>query len=102
MTSKEKAPRRSGATKQFGKDWKRLAHSGRYPMRELQKVMQLLIDNITPLPAEYKDHPLKGKWLDCRDCHVRGDWVLIYRINASPTSEEVVFVRTGTHAELFE
>jgi len=77
MTSKEKAPRRSGATKQFGKDWKQLAHSGHYPMRELQKVMQLLIDNIAPLPAEYKDHPLKGNWLDCRDCHVRGDWVLI-------------------------
>ena len=37
-----------------------------------------------------------------RDCHIRGDWLLIYRINATPQGEEIVFVRTGTHAELFE
>lgn len=102
MSSKVRTPRKSGVTKQFGKDWKRLARSGRYPMHELQNVMQLLIDSIAPLPAEFMDHPLKGKWLECRDCHVRGDWVLIYRISATPTGEEIVFVRTGTHAELFE
>ena len=26
----------------------------------------------------------------------------IYRINETPQGEEIVFVRTGTHAELFE
>jgi len=28
--------------------------------------------------------------------------VLIYRISATPEGEEIIFVRTGTHAELFE
>ncbi len=102
MGSSKNAPRRSGATKQFARDWKRLARSGRYPMYELQNVMQLLIDNRAPLPPEYKEHPLKGNWGDCRDCHIRGDWVLIYRIVETPQGEEIVFVRTGTHAELFE
>ncbi len=102
MSSKANAPRRSGVTRQFGKDWKRLARSGRYPMQELQDLMQLLIDNRAPLPAVHKDHPLKGDWKGCRDCHVRGDWVLIYQINETDGEEEVIFVRTGTHAELFE
>ena len=31
------------------------------------------------LPPKYKDHPLSGKWNDCRDCHVRPDLILIYR-----------------------
>lgn len=102
MGSQRSRPRRSGATKQFAKDWKRLARGGRYPMDELQNVMQLLIDNRAPLAPEFKDHPLKGDWTGCRDCHVRGDWVLIYCVNDTPADEEVIFIRTGTHAELFE
>ena len=102
MSSKASAPRRSGRAKQFAKDWKRLERSGRYPMQELKDVMQFLIENLGPLPPEFFDHPLKGEWIDHRDCHIRGDWVLIYRISATPQGEEIVFVRTGTHAELFE
>lgn len=102
MASKASAPRRSGATKQFGKDYKRLERSGRYPMQELKDVMQLLIQSKGPLPPQYLDHPLKGEWKDFRDCHVQGDWVLIYRINETPEGEEIIFVRTGTHSELFE
>ncbi len=71
-------------------------------MAELKKVMQLLIENLAPLPPEYIDHPLKGNWRDFRDCHVRGDWVLIYSITEDDEGEVVTFVRTGTHAELFE
>jgi mRNA interferase YafQ len=102
MSSKGNAPRRSGQVKQFVKDWRRLAGSGRYDMEELKKVMRLLIGNAGPLPAEYHDHPLKGDWRDHRDCHIAGDWVLIYRVNRTQQGEEVIFVRTGTHAELFE
>ena len=102
MTSKVNAPRKSGQTKQFVKDWRRLARSGRYDMEELKKVITLLIENAGPLSAEYRDHPLRGNWQDHRDCHVAGDWVLIYRIDRTAAGEEVIFVRTGSHAELFE
>ena len=71
-------------------------------MKELESVMQLLIANAAPLPPEYRDHPLRGEWKDFRDCHVGGDWVLIYRLNALPQGEEVVFVRTGSHSALFD
>lgn len=84
MTSKANSPRKSGQTKQFAKDWKRLSGSGRYDMEELKRVMQLLIENSGPLPAQLRDHPLKGEWRDSRDCHIGGDWVLIYQIRTGP------------------
>jgi len=72
-------------------------------MKELKEVMELLIENKAPLPAEYNDHPLLGAWKDHRDCHVRGDWLLIYRINKEKDgSETIILVRTGTHADIFE
>ena len=102
MASGRNAPRKSGRTKQFVKDWRRLSASGRYRMQDLEAVMQLLTDNAGPLPPEYHDHPLRGEWKDFRDCHVAGDWVLIYRLNVIPAGEEIIFVRTGTHSDLFE
>jgi mRNA interferase YafQ len=50
-----------------------------------------------PLPASYKDHPLKGDWQGYRDAHIEADWLLIYRLDR----DEVQFVRTGTHADIF-
>ena len=94
---KAKLPRRSDRTKQFEKDWVNLTHSGRYDMRALKSTMQLLTANDEPLPAEYKDHELNGDWADHRECHVGGDFLLIYRAD----DKEVIFVRAGTHSELF-
>jgi mRNA interferase YafQ len=105
MTSKKPAstkrallPRRSDYTKAFVKDWERLSRSGRYDMHRLKEVMLLLIANEAPLPPQWLDHPLKGKWADHRECHVGGDFLLIYQSNA----DMVVFVRSGTHSDLFE
>jgi mRNA interferase YafQ len=91
-------PRRADYAKQFQKDWQRLARSGRYDMRRLKQAMLLLIANEGTLPPEYRDHELTGDWRDHRECHVGGDFLLIYHINAAG---DVIFVRAGTHAELF-
>jgi len=50
-----------------------------------------------PLPAEMKDHALKGSRTHDRECHVLPDLLLIYRI----VEEELRLVRLGSHAELF-
>ena len=71
-------------------------------MQEIRQVMRLLTENLAPLPPEYLDHPLKGQWQDYRDCHIRGDWVLIYRINRADEGEEIIFARKGSHSALFE
>lgn len=95
-------PRMADYTKTFIKDWQRLTHSGRYNMKRLKEVMLLLIANDEPLGAQWLDHELVGDWADHRECHIGGDFLLIYRLEQQGKLEMVVFVRTGTHAELFE
>ncbi len=67
-------------------------------MPRLKELMLLLIANNGPLDAVWKDHELKGQWQDCRDSHVHGDFLLLYRIDSS----KVIFVSAGTHADLFD
>lgn len=86
--------------KKFQKDWDRLNQSGRYDMKALKEVMLLLMANDAPLPAEYKDHPLNGEYSSFRECHIGGDFLLIYYLNEDQNIIE--FARTGTHAELFK
>lgn len=98
--SKKRAalPLSSDYTRQFRKDWKTLNESGRYDMHRLRETMLLLIANIGPLPPEYFDHDLTGQWTGHRECHVGGDFLLIYVIKDG----SIVFTRTGSHADLFE
>ena len=95
-------PRRADYAKQFLKDWKRLPRSGRYDMNRLKAVMLLLIAN-EPVGPEWRDHALKGAWTNYRECHVGGDFLLIYRIDEGDKSEgSIYFIRAGTHADLFK
>lgn len=80
----------------------RLSESGRYDMKCLKEVMLMLIANESPLGPEWLDHPLKGEWVDHRECHIGGDFLLIYQLQGSGTNEILSFVRAGTHADLFE
>ncbi len=49
------------------------------------------------LPAEYRDHALRGDWAGFRDLHIEPDWLLLYRV----AGDEVQLARTGTHSDLF-
>jgi mRNA interferase YafQ len=71
-------------------------------MKRLKEAMLILISNENPFGPEWLDHPLKGEWADHRECHIGGDFLLIYQLHGSGSSEMVIFVRAGTHAELFE
>jgi len=95
-------PRASDYAKEFLKDWQRLLHSGRYDMNRLKEAMALLVANDGPLPPEWQDHPLTGDWQGRRECHIGGDFLLIYKLNDEGKSGQVVFVRSGTHAALFD
>ncbi len=97
-----KLPRDVVHSKGFTSDWDRLTVSGRYDMNLLKKAMLLLVAADAPLPAEYKDHPLKGEWDGFRECHIGGDFLLIYKITVRGRYETIGFARTGTHSELFD
>ena len=91
-------PRACDYTEPFLKDWDRLSRSGRYDLKRLKEAMLLLVANDAPLGPEWLDHPRKGDWADHRDCHIGGDFLLIYRLDG----DVIIFVRAGTHSELFE
>lgn len=63
---------------------------------EFAELLRLLATG-TALPPHYRDHPLKGRWRNARDCHLRGDVVLIYE----RTETSIRLVRIGSHSELF-
>lgn len=65
-------------------------------MAKLRELILLLSEGAS-LPLRYKDHPLRGKWRDYRDCHIEADWLLIYKI----LGDDVYLVRTGSHSDLF-
>ena len=82
---------------QFKKDMKKAKARG-LPQDE----MKVVVDKIAggqPLEEKYCDHPLFGKLDLFRECHIRPDWLLIYRILLK---EQMLFLfRTGTHSDLY-
>jgi mRNA interferase YafQ len=80
---------------QFKRDVKRLLRRGK-DMDKLKEVIDRLVC-AQELPARTKDHQLKGTLKDCRECHIEGNWLLIYRIEGS----ELCLIRTGSHSDLF-
>ena len=97
-TKRASLPRAADFSKAFHTDWERFSRSGRFDLKRLKEVMRLLRANAAPLGPEWFDPPLKGEWADHRECHVGGDFLLIY----SADDRQITFVRAGTHADLFE
>lgn len=81
--------------KQFEKDLKRVMKRGK-SSQKIKDVMENLINQI-PLEQSYRDHQLKGNYVDCRECHIEPDWLLIYFIHEN----SITFIRTGSHSDLF-
>ena len=50
------------------------------------------------LDLKYRDHALLGQYQGTRECHIEPDWLLLYEL----TQHEVVLIRTGSHADLFD
>lgn len=67
-------------------------------LSKLETVMRLLASSHV-LPAQYRDHPLRGDFRGSRDCHLEPDWIVIYTLDDD--AGFVRFERTGTHADLF-
>ena len=79
----------------YKRDIKKISRQGKN-LEELSTVIEKLIEEIE-LPQKYKDHQLTGNWNRRRECHIRSDWLLIYKIENGILYLE----RTGSHSELF-
>lgn len=81
------------ATNQFKRDLKK--HHLQLVSQEWVEVLHCLI-HAQSLPIKYKDHALTGNLADCRDCHIKPDLVLLYRLDGN----ELQLIRLGSHSEL--
>lgn len=81
----------------FKKDLK-LLKKREQNLKFLGDVVDSIAENQT-LPKKYKNHALSGNYKGYFECHIRPDWLLIYKID----ERELVLLltRTGTHSDLF-
>ena len=83
--------------KVFRKQYKLMKKQGR-DIGKLREVIDMIVEE-QPLPPKYENHPLHGEWEGSFDCHIQGDWVLIYKIDEA--ARTVTFYRTGSHSNLY-
>ena len=81
---------------QYKKDFKRYRHQPQ-KLKALAKVIDMLA-NEQPIPQEYAPHLLHGNYKGCMECHIEGDFLLIW---VDPNTDIIELVRLGSHSELF-
>jgi mRNA interferase YafQ len=69
-----------------------------YDMNLLKEIVVILLAG-APLPERCKPHKLSGNFVNHWECHIKPDWLLIYRYNEAVM--QLVFEETGTHSDLF-
>jgi len=86
--------------KDFETSIQRLKYSGIKPVlvKKIEQVIDLLASG-EKLPISYKDHKLSGELSDCRECHIKGDLLLIYKIEKENLI--LILVDVGSHSQLF-
>ena len=84
-------------TGSFRNDHKLMKKRGK-DISKLREITTMII-NEHPLPPERKNHLLHGEWKGSLECHIQGDWILIYEIDLK--ARTVTFHHTGTHSDLF-
>ena len=83
-------------TRQFERDIKKARKHGKN-LDKFKMIAQALIEG-EKLDPLHRDHKLIGDYAERRECHIEADWLLIYKLEKN----EIVFERTGSHADLFE
>ena len=83
-------------TTQYRKDLKRYRNQPK-KLEALKEILNKLM-NEEPSPDKYYPHPLYGDYKGCMECHIQGDFLLIWFDEATNVVE---LVRLGSHSELF-
>ena len=83
-------------TKTFKRSFKKLNLSD----SDLQNFIEIIykLSNGLTLDIKYKDHQLKGELKEFRECHIKPDLLLIYRIK----NNQLELIDIGSHSELFK
>ncbi len=57
-----------------------------------------LLQNEKELNPIYKDHALRNRLSQYRECHIEDDWLLIYRVE----HRVLHLITTGSHSDFFD
>ncbi len=82
-------------TAQFKRDFKKLRLNETDEFKFLHVLDALIMDE--SLNPQLKDHALVGTWIGCRECHLKPDLLLIYKLEEGV----VKLMRIGSHSNLF-
>ncbi len=82
---------------QFNKDLKLAAKRG-YKTSLLLEVVKKLHES-GKLDPRFRSHKLQGKYNNYMECHIKSDWLLIWKQDDSLM--KIMLTRTGTHTDLF-
>ena len=65
--------------------------------KDMNKIYDIIVNLIwnEPLPEHCREHGLSGNYEGLTDCHIQGDWIMIYR----KSDEKIVFYFTGSHSD---
>ena len=87
-------------TTTFKKEFKKLQRNtlNFEDLKEFFEIIQKLQGKVA-LEEKYRDHSLSGNYKDRRDCHIKPDLVLIYKLDEE--NNKIVLERIGSHSELF-
>lgn len=87
-------------SKGFSKSLKKInsAVGGKKIVQELEVFLDILVSG-KKIPENYKDHQLHGDLSEYRECHIRGDILIVYK------KEEklliITLINIGSHSYLF-
>lgn len=81
----------------FKKDLKRIQHNPK-KIEKLEIVFELLKESGT-VPPEYTPHLLVGQYKGYMECHIEGDFLLIW---IDENEDVIKLTRLGSHSELFK
>ena len=87
-------------SKDFETSIERLKNSG--IKSSIKKKIEQTIDLLASgkkLPPSYRNHNLNGELSRYRECHIKGDLLLIYRIEKENLI--LILVNIGSHSQLF-
>ncbi len=83
--------------RQFKKDLKKFANQP----KKLKKLYHFINSYLVPevsIPQKYRPHMLQGDYAGHMECHIEGDFLLIW---IDEIANVIKLVRVGSHSELF-
>jgi mRNA interferase YafQ len=84
--------------KQFQKSFNKILSSGKVKRIEVETVVDILCKG-SKLPEKYRNHKLHGEYIGYEECHIKGDLVLVYKIEKDNLI--LILLNLGSHSDLF-